>query len=371
MSLALILTAALVAGRDPVYAQRGPEVPLKSDRGPAFPKSVSPAEPSDVHPSTSQPTFSWSPPLNDLCGSSNNVAVNSAPTTNLCSAGTASAVSGSGPWRWNCIGSDGTTRAQCSAPVKTALLVQKPGPSADLFANPYYTCLHNYYISNSGSDSNDGSSNSPWRTLQHADTVPRAPGDCINVGPGAYSGMTIGRGGNAATSSGYVIYRCTVMDACTISDRGNHHNAAFYIKANYIIADGFTLTASAPQTFGEGVEVWPGSNNYVFSQHHVWVLNSVISGYGQSGVQMNNGEFFYVVHNTFYNNGGGANCRLWCAGIRHIACERNKDFRLLADLGRSEQSGHWKYRNAVPQFHHVECGLQQLSELQPWECNRW
>ena len=222
MSVTLILTATLVVGGHPVNAQRGPEFPLASHRAPTFPKSAWPIEPSDVRSSRYQPTSLRSPPVNDLCGSSNNVAVSSAPTTNLCGAATASAVSGSGPWRWSCIGSDGTTSAQCSAPVKTALLVQKPGPSADLFANPYYTCVHNYYVSTSGSDSNDGSSNSPWRTLQRADIVPRAPGDCINVAPGAYRGMNIRRGGSAATSLGYVVYRCTVMDACTITDPGNH-----------------------------------------------------------------------------------------------------------------------------------------------------
>lgn len=37
-----------------------------------------------------------------LCGSSNNQSFNSAPTSNLCSTGIASSVSGSGPWSWTC-----------------------------------------------------------------------------------------------------------------------------------------------------------------------------------------------------------------------------------------------------------------------------
>src|SRR5208282_2441216 len=36
-------------------------------------------------------------------------------------------------------------------------------------------------------------------------------------------------------------------------------------------------------------------------QHHVWVMNCTISGYGQSGLQLNYGEFFYAIHNTVYN----------------------------------------------------------------------
>ena len=157
------------------------------------------------------------PPINDLCGSSNGVAMSSAPTTNLCSTGLASIVSGSGPWSWSCTGNNGGTTAPCSAPVQTVPSVQKPGPSTDLFSHPYYTCVNNYYISALGSDSNNGSSGSPWLTLQHADSTPRAPGDCINVAPGTYNGMALSKGGNAATSTGYVVYRCQTLDGCTIN----------------------------------------------------------------------------------------------------------------------------------------------------------
>lgn len=56
--------------------------------------------------------FEWVPV--GACGSANSVAVSTTPTTNLCSAGTASSVSGSGPWTWTCTGS---TTANCSAPL--------------------------------------------------------------------------------------------------------------------------------------------------------------------------------------------------------------------------------------------------------------
>ena len=56
--------------------------------------------------------------VNGVCGSSSSVSVYSVPTTNLCSAGSASAVSGSGPWTWFCNGSFGGTNASCSANKK-------------------------------------------------------------------------------------------------------------------------------------------------------------------------------------------------------------------------------------------------------------
>jgi len=53
-----------------------------------------------------------------VCGSSNGASFYSIPTTNLCSAGTASTVSGSGPWAWTCAGLYGGTPASCSANKK-------------------------------------------------------------------------------------------------------------------------------------------------------------------------------------------------------------------------------------------------------------
>lgn len=55
--------------------------------------------------------------VNGVCGAATNVSSLFMPSTNLCSAGSASAVSNSSPWRWNCVGSNGGSTAMCSAPV--------------------------------------------------------------------------------------------------------------------------------------------------------------------------------------------------------------------------------------------------------------
>jgi prepilin-type N-terminal cleavage/methylation domain-containing protein len=54
-------------------------------------------------------------PVNGTCGSNNGTNLLSAPTTNLCSTGTASSVSGSGPWSWTCTGAYTGSTASCSA----------------------------------------------------------------------------------------------------------------------------------------------------------------------------------------------------------------------------------------------------------------
>jgi len=57
--------------------------------------------------------------ISGVCGSANGVAVNSAPTANLCNSGTSTAISGSGPWNWSCNGTTGGSDSFCSAPLST------------------------------------------------------------------------------------------------------------------------------------------------------------------------------------------------------------------------------------------------------------
>jgi len=254
-----------------------------------IPRSRQTSPPSLASPGTSSPPPP--PPVDDLCGSSTNVTASSA--------------------------------AQCSAPAQTAGSVQKPGPSVDLFTNPYYTCVNNYYVSTSGSDFNNGSLSSPWRTLQHADFTPRAPGDCINVAPGTYNGFVVHNGGSAATATGYVVYRCQQMDACTITgNSGQNSNSSVSIDAtnvsaskpntvNYVQFDGFNLTAkgtpSAQGAYAVGFAAYNcnltgACNTAAVASHHIWLLNSIISGFDQGGVGVGAGDYFYVIHNTAYDN---------------------------------------------------------------------
>jgi hypothetical protein len=54
------------------------------------------------------------PAVNGQCGSANNAVTNVMPNANLCNAGTASAVTGTGPWLWSCAGSSGGPTAYCA-----------------------------------------------------------------------------------------------------------------------------------------------------------------------------------------------------------------------------------------------------------------
>ena len=72
-------------------------------------------------------SYGGSPPpacVPGSCGTSSGATLSDAPKDGLCNAGAASAVSGTGPWAWTCVGSNGGTTAACSsaksAPVTTA-----------------------------------------------------------------------------------------------------------------------------------------------------------------------------------------------------------------------------------------------------------
>lgn len=52
-----------------------------------------------------------------VCGEANGVGTSSAPRSGLCASGTASALSGNGPWSWMCSGENGGASVSCSAPA--------------------------------------------------------------------------------------------------------------------------------------------------------------------------------------------------------------------------------------------------------------
>lgn len=61
-------------------------------------------------------------PVAGVCGDSGSATLASAPTANLCSVGTATEVTGTGPWSWQCPGTDGGSTATCSAALENLTL---------------------------------------------------------------------------------------------------------------------------------------------------------------------------------------------------------------------------------------------------------
>ena len=85
-----------------------------------------------------------STPVNGSCGPANGTNASAAPTAGLCSAGTASAVTGNGPWTWQCTGSNSGITSMCTvlppAPEAASAFVQNLGINTHLGygKTPYY-----------------------------------------------------------------------------------------------------------------------------------------------------------------------------------------------------------------------------------------
>jgi len=67
-------------------------------------------------------TANFAASVSGSCGNSNGAPLALLPITGLCAAGSASAVAGSGPWSWSCLGSFGGTTANCSTTTATQTL---------------------------------------------------------------------------------------------------------------------------------------------------------------------------------------------------------------------------------------------------------
>lgn len=82
--------------------------------------------------------------VNGTCGAADGAAVATAPTVNLCAAGTANpaTVTGPGPWTWTCAGANGGTTASCGAPTLEIVMPDFWLPSSVMIANDTMQLRH-------------------------------------------------------------------------------------------------------------------------------------------------------------------------------------------------------------------------------------
>ena len=148
------------------------------------------------------------------------------------------------------------TLTATAAPGSTPPAAEKPGPSAALFAHPWYQCVHNRYISNlpdsGASDSNDGQAakleggHGPWATVQHASDAGLQAGECINLvaSPAPYE-MALAWPqqvqGGTWSPTGLAVWRCTALLGCTWKAPGNLGGTATIMYPSFSAFDGFVL----------------------------------------------------------------------------------------------------------------------------------
>src|SRR5690606_12449663 len=81
-------------------------------------------------------------PVDGTCGAADGGVFTSAPSENLCDAGTPSAVAGDGPWTWTCSGTAGGADASCSADIQTYTLSYSAGSGGSISGTTPQTVAH-------------------------------------------------------------------------------------------------------------------------------------------------------------------------------------------------------------------------------------
>jgi YVTN family beta-propeller protein len=188
-------------------------------------------------------TFSLIPAtaVNGACGTSNGGIFSVAPTANFCSTGTATVVTGTGPWNWDCNGSNGGTNAACSANIPTyAITATTTG------GNGTVTCTSPV---NSGATAS--CSVSPASGYQLATFTDNGTNSKGSVTSGIYTLSNVAA--DHAISATFSLIPAIVSGAC-----GASNGSAFTVAP----ATGFCASGTATSVTGAGPWSWSctGSN---------------------------------------------------------------------------------------------------------------
>lgn len=161
------------------------------------------------------------------------------------------------------------TLLACSA----AVLLAATGANAS--AQTTTTSIYHLYVSPTGSDSNTGSSASPYRTISKAASVAKA-GTTVHVAPGTYSGNVTTK--TSGTSTNPIIFLSNTTWGAKVVGSGTE--AMWTNNGNYVQIVGFDI--SGPGRLGI---LNYASNTLVKGNHiHNLTLSGGCTGSGGAGV---------------------------------------------------------------------------------------
>jgi len=175
-----------------------------------------------------------------------------------------------------------------------------------------------YYVATTGSDSNPGTSASPWRNPQKCAASPIQAGDTCIVRDGSYTdtkgtGIVVyasGRSPAGTLSQPITIKSETPLGAVIILPDGpdDTQNVGFYISQPYYIIEGFDIrggTNTGIKTSHSGIvfNSAPGGIARLNSIHHIARTICSNSPYGKTGMLLNYSRDTIIEQNNFYSIG--------------------------------------------------------------------
>lgn len=167
----------------------------------------------------------------------------------------------------------------------------------------------NYYVASSGSDSNPGTIDEPFRTIQKGVNNTNA-GDTTYVRGGTYhEAITISKSGTSSSPiiiAGYPGERPVIDGEYTLPTgtaydtdprTGNEfvYTPLVMISGNYVKFDGFEIKRSR----GRGIQTWI---NYSVHAHHIEIKNNDIHHIRLSGVMIHDSENIIVDNNRVWHS---------------------------------------------------------------------
>jgi prepilin-type N-terminal cleavage/methylation domain-containing protein len=185
-------------------------------------------------------TYSTNTPINGVCGTSNNQNLSSIPSTNLCTAGNVTVVSGSGPWTWSCAGIYSGTTAMCStggvptngtcgssnnqnlSSIPSSNLCTNGTPSIVSGSGPWTWTCTGLYTGTTANCSANLSVNGVcgFKNNKYASTTPTGTEACtagsITDMTGSYSWSCAGQNGGTSPSCATVAATYTVQSFTTV-----------------------------------------------------------------------------------------------------------------------------------------------------------
>ena len=194
-----------------------------------------------------------------------------------------------------------------------------------LFAGTGRLFAINYYVSATGSNSNDGkSAGKPFLTIQKASDL-TAPGDTVFVLTGIYNStsgpvLNVTRSGTAA---GYITYKAMPGHTPKITASGNVWNAVS-INGSYVILEGFELegnnanityeaafkaytdnvngTAGPQANFNTNAISIGGPGKESKLPHHVTIRQCRVHDFPGGGISSIQVDYTTIENNRVYNN---------------------------------------------------------------------
>ena len=155
-----------------------------------------------------------------------------------------------------------------------------------------------YYVRKTGNNGNAGTTGSPWLTIAFG-MGQLANGDTLIVGDGTYNESGLAASGS---SSGYKTVQAENKWGAIITAPGSGN--CFSGTANYLVIDGFKITAS----LAHGIEF--------NDSHHVVIRNVWADGCLNSGISLIYGEFYLIEDCLCTGNAWGG----WFSGISMFQC---------------------------------------------------